>query len=117
METAFQHTFGDECNPKGVCHISTKNLSLLNSIPYLTYAGALWGASLIGERFGRRIVYIVMNVICLSGIAVSYTAKTYGQILAGRCIVNIYTGMEGWLIALFLAELVPPRVRGAMVST
>lgn len=57
-----------------------------------------------------------MNVICLIGIAVSYTAKSYGQILAGRCIVNIYTGMEGWLIPLFLAEMVPPNVRGAIVS-
>ena len=57
-----------------------------------------------------------MNIICLVGIAISYTAKSFGQILAGRCIVNIYTGMEGWLIPLFIAELVPPRVRGAMVS-
>lgn len=73
-------------------------------------------ASFVGERFGRRIVYILMNIICLCGIAVSYTAKSYGQVLAGRCIVNIYTGMEGWLIPMFTAELVPPPVRGAMVT-
>nr|RBQ99280.1 hypothetical protein FVER53263_00101 [Fusarium verticillioides] len=114
---AFQHTFGDVCNPKGICHISTRNLSLLNSIPYITYASALWVASVIGERYGRRVVYISMNIICLVGIAISYTSKSYGQILAGRSVVNIYTGMEGWLIPLFISELVPPRVRGAMVST
>ncbi|KAM0349867.1 hypothetical protein ACHAP4_010222 [Fusarium culmorum] len=113
---AFQHTFGDVCAPNGVCHISTTNLSLVNSIPYIAYAAALFIASFIGERFGRRIVYILMNIICLCGIAVSYTAKSYGQILAGRCIVNIYTGMEGWLIPMFTAELVPPPVRGAMVT-
>ncbi|CEI67397.1 unnamed protein product [Fusarium venenatum] len=115
MDT-FQHTFGDECAPNGVCHISTTNLSLLNSIPYIAYAAALFMASQIGERFGRRTVYVIMNIICLAGIAVSYTAKSYGQILAGRCIVNIYTGMEGWLIPMFTAELVPSRVRGAMVT-
>ncbi|KAF5966150.1 putative sugar transporter [Fusarium bulbicola] len=114
---AFQHTFGDVCNPKGICHISTRNLSLLNSIPYITYAAALWVASEIGERYGRRVFYISMNIICLVGIAISYTAKSYGQILVGRSVVNMYTGMEGWLIPLFISELVPPRVRGAMVST
>ncbi|KAL1897614.1 hypothetical protein Sste5346_003920 [Sporothrix stenoceras] len=115
--TAFQQRFGNVCNKKtGVCTISTSHLSLLNSIPFILFAASLFIASSIGERFGRRAVYVAMNVVCLIGTGVTYSAKTYGQILAGRCIINIYTGFEAWLVPLFLAELVAAKIRGTVVS-
>ena len=62
-------------------------------------------------------VFMMMNVICLSGVAICYTAKTYGQFLAGRMIVQMHVGMEAWLIPMFQAEIVPAAIRGAMVVT
>lgn len=114
--TAFQQKFGDKCDTKGVCTIGTENLSLLNSAGFITYAAALFVASLMGEALGRRVVYVVMNVICLIGVGVTYSAQNYGQLLAGRMIVNIYTGMESWLVPLFIAETVPTQIRGSLVA-
>ena len=114
---AFQHRFGDVCNAKtGVCTIGTSHLSMLNSLPFVPFGISLPIAAIIGNRYGRRIIYILMNVVCLVGAGVTYSAKTYGQILAGRCIINIYTGFEAWLVPLFLAELVNPKIRGAVTA-
>ncbi|KXH64672.1 hypothetical protein CNYM01_08201 [Colletotrichum nymphaeae SA-01] len=113
---SFQQRFGDICNAKGVCRISTTRLSLLNSIPFLAYALGLPFASTIGETFGRRVVYILMNLVCIAGVSVTYTSQSFGQVLADRCIVHIYTGMESWLVPLFIAEVVPAKIRGMLVS-
>ncbi|CAI0654297.1 unnamed protein product [Colletotrichum noveboracense] len=101
---------------KGICKISTTRLSLLNSIPFIAYALGLPFASTIGETSGRRAVYVLMNLICIAGVCVTYTSQSFGQVLAGRCIVHIYTGMESWLIPLFIAEVVPAKIRGMLVS-
>jgi MFS transporter, SP family, sugar:H+ symporter len=115
---AFQNRFGNVYHPqKGGYHtLSTVQLSMLNSIPLVSYAVAVFVASYIGERLGRRAVYLVMNCICLIGVGVTWSAISFGQILAGRMIVQAYVGFESWLIPLFLAEMVPRSIRGTLVS-
>ena len=71
--------------------------------------------SIIGRRFGRRPVIVVYCLIAIASSAVSYTSKTYGQILAGRMLGYMYVGMEGWLVPMFQAEIVPARIRGGVV--
>jgi MFS transporter, SP family, sugar:H+ symporter len=89
----------------------------LNSFPLLTYAVGLVFANHIGERYGRRPIYIAMQFLCLIGLVVTYTSKTFGQILAGRCLVQSYIGMQEWLIPMLQAEIVPGAIRGAFVIT
>ncbi|KAJ5175773.1 uncharacterized protein N7482_001650 [Penicillium canariense] len=112
---AFDRRFG-KCNAKGVCALDTFHLAMLNSFPLIAYAVGLLIATLIGERFGRRTVFVAMNVVCLIGIITSYTAQSFVQIFVGRLLVNAYVGMESWLVPLFQAEIVPAKVRGAVVS-
>jgi MFS family permease len=70
----------------------------------------------IGERYGRRLVLVLMQLLCLAGVAVTYTSTTFGQILAGRCLVQAYIGMQEWLVPMLQAELVPASIRGSMVA-
>ena len=70
---------------------------------------------LLGERFGRRPVYILMLLICEIGTIISYFAKNFAQILAGRMLNQMYIGMEGWLVPMFHAEIIPAPIRGAVV--
>ena len=111
---AFIDRFG-QCNAKGKCSISTTHLSFLNSFPRITFGVGIISGQIIGSRYGRRPVIVVYNVIALVGSIVSYTAKNYGQVLAGRMIVFLYIGMEGWLVPMFQAEIVPAHMRGAVV--
>ncbi|KAL8408666.1 hypothetical protein RB594_007206 [Gaeumannomyces avenae] len=113
----FIEQFG-ELNPNtGKYVLSPDRLAYLNSLPLITYAFGVALSSRLSERFGRRLVFIVMNVICAPGVAVSYTYTTYGQILAGRMILQIHIGMEAALVHIFMGELVPAAVRGVFVGS
>lgn len=129
----FIKRFGEFDTATKKYEISASHLAYLNSFPLILYAVGVILASQVGERWGRRTVrihmlnsehwisdlilkvFLVMNVICLSGVTICYTAKTYGQFLAGRMIVQMHVGMEAWLIPMFQAEIVPAAIRGSMV--
>jgi SP family sugar:H+ symporter-like MFS transporter len=112
---AFIERFGTY-NPKTKKFvISPKNLSLLNSLPRITFGLGIVMGGLLGESFGRRPVYILMLLICEIGTIISYFAKNFAQILAGRMLNQMYIGMEGWLVPMFHAEIIPAPIRGAVV--
>lgn len=113
----FQQRFGNKCNPKtGVCTLDSAHLSMLNSIPLIGFGLGVLFASWIGERFGRRVVFVFLNCMCLVGVGITYSASTYAQILIGRCLVQAYVGMENWLIPMYQSEIVPAKIRGAIVG-
>jgi hypothetical protein len=56
-----------------------------------------------------------MQFIVIIGIAVSYSAQTFGQALAGRIIVQCFVGWDNFLAPMFLAEISPTFLRGGIV--
>lgn len=116
LHAAFIEQFGT-IDSQGVKEIDATHLAFLNSFPLLTYAVGLVGANFVGERWGRRPIFIAMQFLCLVGLVVTYTSKTFGQILAGRCLVQAYIGMQEWLVPMLQAEIVPGAIRGAFVIT
>ncbi|VUC32433.1 unnamed protein product [Clonostachys rosea] len=114
--TPFERRFGDFLESEGQYGFTASKLAYLNSFPLISYAIGVVVASQIGERFGRKPVFIGMNFICMTGLIVVLTAKSYGQILAGRMILNLHVGTEAWLVPMYQAELVPAAVRGSFVS-
>lgn len=113
--TAFLKRFGSY-NPKTHKHFFTATqLSLLNSLPRITFAAGIVAGGVLGERFGRRPIIFLMLTICLIGVVISYSATNYGQVLAGRMLVQGYIGMEGYVVPMFQAELAPAGVRGVVV--
>ncbi|KAJ5090801.1 hypothetical protein N7532_009485 [Penicillium argentinense] len=112
---AYEKRFGTY-NPKTKeWGFSTEHLSFLNSLGLpAKCVGALTGL-LIAERFGRRISYLGMQIVVIVGIAVSYSATTYGGALAGRIIVQCFVGWDNFLVPMFLAEISPTALRGAIV--
>jgi MFS family permease len=56
-----------------------------------------------------------MQFVVLVGIAVSYSATSYGGALAGRILVQCFVGWDNFLVPMFLAEISPAALRGAIV--
>ncbi|PCH00783.1 Major facilitator superfamily domain, general substrate transporter [Penicillium occitanis (nom. inval.)] len=103
-------------NPKTHKHFFTATqLSLLNSLPRITFAAGILLGGVLGERFGRRPIIFLMLTICLIGVTISYCAQNYAQVLVGRMLVQGYIGMEGYLVPMFQAEIAPAAVRGVVV--
>ncbi|KXH59216.1 hypothetical protein CSAL01_11772 [Colletotrichum salicis] len=114
--TPFEQRFGDYIPAKKAFGFTSNKLAYMNSFPLLVYAvGVICGAQ-IGERWGRRLVFILTNIVCMAGTIIVYTAKSYNQLLAGRMIVNFHVGMEAFLIPMFQAEIAPAAVRGSLTA-
>ncbi|KAL0936804.1 sugar transporter [Colletotrichum truncatum] len=114
--TPFEQRFGDYIPAKKAYGFTSNKLAYMNSFPLIIYAvGVVIGAQ-IGERWGRRLVFILTNIVCMAGTITVYTAKSYEQLLAGRMIVNFHVGMEAFLIPMFQAEIAPAAVRGSLTA-
>ncbi|GKZ46649.1 hypothetical protein AbraIFM66951_009787 [Aspergillus brasiliensis] len=112
---AFEKQFGTYDSSTGEYGFSTQHLSFLNSLGLPAKAAGTFIGWAIGEHYGRRACFIGMQLMCIIGISISYTATTFGQILAGRMIVQCFIGWEDWLVPMFLGEISPSVVRGATV--
>jgi SP family galactose:H+ symporter-like MFS transporter len=82
-------------------------------------AGAAIGAGFagsFGDRYGRKPVLIVNAV--LFGVFAVLTGMANGLLLflAARFVIGVAVGVASMLTPLYIAELAPPRIRGALVT-
>lgn len=67
-------------------------------------------------RRGRRISLFMTSLISLAGWVTIYTSNSYMQILVGRTISGIATGMSAVQITVFAAEIAGSKWRGSMIT-
>lgn len=81
--------------------------------------GAVIGASISGvlaDKYGRRIMIIIASIIFGAGaIFTALTPEVY-SLIAGRIGVGIAIGMASFIAPLYIAEVAPYNIRGALVS-
>ncbi len=83
-------------------------------------AGALIGCFLAGpaaDSLGRRRALLAAGALALFGTALTAAAPAYPLLVAGRVLTGIAVGVTSAVAPLFLAELCPARLRGAMLTT
>src|SRR4051812_19352903 len=81
--------------------------------------GAMVGALIAGwaaDKISRRRTKIIAGVVYVTGGIGCALAQTYWQILAGRFWLGLAVGTASFVAPMYIAELVPPRIRGAVVS-
>jgi sugar porter (SP) family MFS transporter len=81
--------------------------------------GAVTGALLAGwsaDRISRRRTKIVSGCVYVIGAIGCALAQSYWQILAGRFWLGLAVGCASFVGPMYIAELVPPRIRGGVVS-
>ncbi|HZR94091.1 MAG TPA: sugar porter family MFS transporter [Gaiellaceae bacterium] len=81
--------------------------------------GAIVGALISGwaaDRISRRRTKIVSGCVYVTGAVGCALAQSYWQILAGRFWLGLAVGTASFVSPMYIAELVPPAIRGAVVS-
>jgi sugar porter (SP) family MFS transporter len=81
--------------------------------------GAMIGALACGplsDRFGRRIVILVAAIVFGVGALVAALAPNVATLVGGRVILGLAVGMASVVVPLYIAEMAPPDVRGALVT-
>ncbi len=82
-------------------------------------AGAALGAAVAGyfaDRFGRKRVMLVDAVIFGLFAFLTSTANGLEAFVAARFCVGLAVGVASMLTPLYIAEIVPPKIRGALVT-
>lgn len=77
--------------------------------------GALAGGPL-ADRFGRRWTLLFSGVLFSLGALVSAVAPDLAVLMVGRVVVGLGVGAASVLVPVYIAELAPSRLRGALVA-
>jgi sugar porter (SP) family MFS transporter len=81
--------------------------------------GCIVGAAFSGsvaDRIGRRVTLFLAGVIFFAGALVSAFAPDEPTLLVGRFVVGIGIGFSSVVAPLYISEVAPADVRGALVS-
>lgn len=82
--------------------------------------GGMIGGSLVGsiaDRFGRKGGLLLNNVLVLLTVifeGCAKSAKSYEMIVVGRFLIGINAGLNAGLAPMYLAEISPIHLRGAV---
>ncbi|KAF2143099.1 uncharacterized protein K452DRAFT_248872 [Aplosporella prunicola CBS 121167] len=90
--------------------------SLITSI---LSAGTFFGALIAGdtaEIIGRKWTIITGCIIYTIGVILQTASHGLGLIVAGRLIAGIGVGFESAIVILYMSEICPKKVRGALVA-
>ncbi|KAK0387539.1 hypothetical protein NLU13_3785 [Sarocladium strictum] len=99
--------------------LSDSNLSLITSI---LSCGTFFGAIIAGDLadwIGRKWTVIFGCVIYMLGVVVQMITSpdhALGPIVAGRLIAGVGVGFESAIVILYMSEICPRKVRGALVA-
>ncbi|RDL31988.1 putative monosaccharide transporter [Venustampulla echinocandica] len=90
--------------------------SLITSI---LSAGTFFGALIAGDLadwYGRRTTIIMGCAIFIVGVILQTASTGLGLLVAGRLIAGFGVGFVSAIIVLYMSEIAPKKVRGAIVS-
>jgi len=106
------------CNSYITGHFDLTPLQLGTVVSSVTISSALamLVAGTIADAIGRKPVLIVVAFFYLISAIASATAPSYVAIILARLLGGVAFGAALVLVPLYIAELVPAKMRGSMVS-
>ncbi|GMK58856.1 hypothetical protein CspeluHIS016_0602980 [Cutaneotrichosporon spelunceum] len=106
----------DTFAPPGATEIPEWMSSLITSI---LSAGTFFGALIAGDLadwYGRRTTIIAGCGVFIIGIILQVASTDYKLLTGGRAVAGIGVGFVSAIIILYMSEIAPRKIRGALVS-
>lgn len=86
-------------------------------------SGVLFGATFsslasgrVTDRFGRKKIILVSALLFAVGSIATALAPAVGIVIAGRVVLGVAIGIASFVAPLYISEMAPPAIRGALVS-
>ncbi|RDW80393.1 general substrate transporter-7 [Coleophoma crateriformis] len=105
--------------PQAEIDAFTLSASTKSTITSVLSAGTFFGALIAGDLadwFGRRTTVVVGCVVFIVGVILQTASTGLGLLVAGRLIAGFGVGFVSAIIILYMSEIAPKKVRGAIVS-
>ncbi|KAL3423935.1 MFS monosaccharide transporter [Phlyctema vagabunda] len=90
-----------------------------STITSVLSAGTFFGALIAGDLadwYGRRFTIVAGCVVFIVGVILQTASTSLGLLVAGRLIAGFGVGFVSAIIILYMSEIAPKKVRGAIVS-
>ena len=85
----------------------------------LLLVGAMVGALTAGrvaDAVGRRKTILGTSLIFIAGVMLAAFAPAYWTLIVARFVIGLAVGSASMTVPLYIGELAPPSIRGALVS-
>lgn len=102
-------------------HTSFGNLSSFDKelVTSLLLVGAVvgaFGSGRLSDLIGRRTVILITAVVFVIGVLGAAFSPTFWFLVVMRFVIGLAVGSASMAVPLYISEVAPPRVRGALVS-
>ncbi len=88
---------------------------IVSSVLFGAMTGSLFSGKLT-DSVGRRHTMLLISGLFISGTLIASLATTVSLILVGRLIIGLAIGIGSYTAPLYIAEISPVQLRGALVS-
>ncbi|XP_061338620.1 sugar transport protein 13-like [Gastrolobium bilobum] len=96
------------------CKYDNQNLQLFTSSLYLAALVATLFASGVTRKLGRKQTMLISGIFFIIGTALNAVANTLVLLIIGRIILGCGVGFANQAVPVFLSEIAPTRIRGAL---
>eukprot|EP01018_Ginkgo_biloba_P034287 Gb_16226 [translate_table: standard] len=96
-----------------------RNTRLQETIVSMAVAGCIIGAAFGGwfaDRFGRKTTLLGSDVVFVLGAVLMSAAPGPPLLIAGRILVGLGVGLASVTVPIYISEVSPANVRGALVA-
>eukprot|EP01018_Ginkgo_biloba_P015198 Gb_29275 [translate_table: standard] len=96
------------------CKFDSQVLTAFTSSLYIAGLIAAFFASSTTRLFGRRISMLIGGVTFLAGSAINGAAVNVAMLIVGRILLGIGVGFANQSVPVYLSEMAPAKLRGAL---
>jgi sugar porter (SP) family MFS transporter len=96
--------------------LSSFQQELVTSLLLVGAAVGALTAGRVADRVGRRPAVMITALVFVVGVLLAAFTPAYPMLLVARVIIGLAVGAASMIVPLYIGEVVPPRVRGGLVS-
>ncbi|GLJ21728.1 hypothetical protein SUGI_0404980 [Cryptomeria japonica] len=103
-----------EAHENAYCKYDNENLQLFTSSLYMAGLVATFFASYTTKNYGRRPTMLIAGLFFVGGVVLNTAAVNLLMLILGRILLGCGVGFANQAVPLFLSEIAPTRIRGAL---
>jgi sugar porter (SP) family MFS transporter len=96
--------------------LSSFQQELVTSLLLVGAMFGAFGAGKVADRIGRRPTVLITAVVFVVGVLLAAFTPTFWTLLVARLVIGLAVGSASMTVPLYIGEMAPPRIRGALVS-
>ncbi|KAK4481240.1 hypothetical protein RD792_012123 [Penstemon davidsonii] len=104
----------EHLNETDYCKYDNQILTLFTSSLYIAALVSTFGASYVTRNKGRKASIICGSISFFAGAVLNASAQNIAMLILGRILLGVGIGFGNQAVPLYLSEMAPAKIRGAV---